>query len=598
MSNNESTAPLTMCEAFQQTAQRYPEKVALRTPGDGVQVTWRQYRDRVRAIAAGLAGIGVRPGDTVALMLTNRPEFHLCDTAILHAGATPFSMYNTNPPEMLAHLFSNAENRVVICEKQFAPQILAATKLGGCVEKVICVDGAPDGTVDFDDVESAPDAGFDFEATWRAVVPEDVLTIVYTSGTTGAPKGVELTHANFITDAAILDEFGHVGVDDRVLSYLPDAHAANRWIAHYANLLCGIQLTTLADGKKAIEALTDVRPTIFLGVPRIWVKVKAALEANVADDPNPVKRKLADWALGVGQDKARHQSNRESIPVRLNVQHAIADRLVLSKVRERLGLDKVRFGLSGAAPIPPEVQEFMLGLGIPVGEGWGMTELTAAATVNRPGDTRIGTVGQAVPGAEIRIASDGELLVRGPMVMKGYRNDPIKTAETIDADGWLYTGDIGTIDDDGFVQIVDRKKELIINSSGKNMSPTHIENAVTVACPLAGPVVAIGEQRSYIVALITLDEEAVGAFARRNDLSGTSVRELHAHPAITAEVEVGIAKANSKLARVEQIKKFTILPDVWEPGGQEVTPTMKLKRKPIAAKYASEIEELYASKNG
>ncbi|MEZ0049428.1 long-chain acyl-CoA synthetase [Mycobacterium sp. MAA66] len=585
--------PPTLCGAFQENVQRYADRVALRTPGNAMQVTWREYGVRVRSIANGLATLGVGHGDTVALMLTNRPEFHLCDTAVLHTGATPFSMYNTNPAETLAHLFGNAENRVVICEKQFVPQILAAMQIGGHVEHVICIDGQAEGTVTLDSVEAAPADGFDFDASWRAVEPGDVLTIVYTSGTTGMPKGVELTHANFIANAALLDELGGFGADDRVVSYLPDAHAANRWIAHYANLLRGSQITTVADPKKAIEALTDARPTLFMGVPRIWMKVKAALESSVAGEPSPAKRALASWALGVGQERAGLDSARKPVPCALKVQHAVADRLVLSKVRAKLGLDHVRIGASGAAPIPPEVHQFMLGIGIKVCEAWGMSELTAAATVNRPHDIRVGTVGQVVPGSEIKVAADGELLVRGSNVMKGYRNDPDKTAEAIDLDGWLHTGDIGTIDDEGFVRIVDRKKELIINSSGKNMSPTHIENTVAVACPLSGPVIAIGDNRPYIVALVTLDPEAVAAFAQKHDLGELSIPELSKHPAITAAFEAGIAEVNTKLARVEQIKKFVILPDIWEPGGENVTPTMKLKRKTIAATYATEVEALY-----
>lgn len=584
----------TLCEAFQINVRRYADSVALRTPGAGEQLTWRAYGERVRSIATGLVSLGVGPGDTVALMLTNRPEFHLCDTAVLHTGATPFSMYNTNPPEMLAYLFGNARPRVVISETQFVPQVLAAMQLGGEIEHVVCVDGELAGTVSLECVEAASGDGFDFDSTWRAVKPSDVLTIVYTSGTTGPPKGVQLTHANFIANAELLNEIGDFGPADRVVSYLPDAHAANRWIAHYANLLRGIGVTTVADPKKMLEALTDARPTLFMGVPRIWVKVKSALESSIAEEPCWVKRALAGWAVNVGQQKARYESDRIAVPVQLRLQQAVADRLVLSKVRAKLGLDQIRFAVSGAAPIPPEVHQFMLGLGIAVCEAWGMSELTAAATINRPNGIRVGTVGQVVPGCEIRVASDGELLVRGSSVMKGYRGDPEKTSAAIDSDGWLHTGDIGVIDVDGYVRIVDRKKELIINSSGKNMSPTHIENAVIDACPLVGSVIAIGEQRSYIVALITLDPDAVMAFGARHGLRDLSVPEFSAHPKIKAEIDEGIAAANTKLARVEQIKKFKILPDVWAPGSELVTPTMKLKRKSIDAKYAAEIEALYA----
>jgi long-subunit acyl-CoA synthetase (AMP-forming) len=273
----------------------------------------------------------------------------------------------------------------------------------------------------------------------------------------------------------------------------------------------------------------------------------------------------------------------------------VAEKLVLTAIRSRLGLDRVRFAATGAAAIDPDALEFVLGLGLPVCELWGMSELSCAATVNPPDAIRIGTVGTALPGVELRVADDGELLVRGELVMKGYRNDPEKTAEAIDADGWLHTGDIASIDGQGYVRIVDRKKELMINAAGKNMSPANIEGTIKVACPLVGSAVAIGDDRPYVVALLTLDPDAVAAFAAERGIADAAPAALAEHPELRAAIEVGMKEANAKLSRVEQIKKFTILPDVWEPGGEEVTPTMKLKRKPIAAKYAEQIEQLYTS---
>ncbi|WP_156095023.1 AMP-binding protein, partial [Nocardia lijiangensis] len=304
----ERARPETLCEAFQANVARYADAVALRTLRGGQTITWRVYGERVRAIATGLAALGVRPGDTVALMLTNRPEFHLCDTAVLHAGATPFSVYNTNPVDLLAYQFENAGNRVVLCESQFAPRILEAVAKaavqGHRVEHVIVVDDAPAGTLALSALEStAAPAGFDFEATWRAVRPEDLLTIVYTSGTTGPPKGVELTHTNFIENSRVIDQFGGGGQDDRVISYLPDAHSANRWFAHYLTMLEGGQITTVPDLKQVAAALAEVRPTVFLGVPRVWVKVKGALEERFAAEP-PARRALARWAVGVGRARA------------------------------------------------------------------------------------------------------------------------------------------------------------------------------------------------------------------------------------------------------------------------------------------------------
>ncbi|MBF6170518.1 AMP-dependent synthetase/ligase [Nocardia blacklockiae] len=595
-SSTAAAAPRTLCEAFQRNVARHPEAVAIRTRGDGVRITWREYGSRVRALATGLAALGVGRGGTVALMLTNRPEFHLCDTAVLHTGATPFSVYNTNPPDLLAYQFGNAGSRVVICERQFAPAVLDAVERararGHRVEHVVCVDGTPPGTRALAEVENTPAPGFDFETSWRAVSPEDLLTIVYTSGTTGRPKGVELTHTNFLENARVVDEFGGGGVEDRVVSYLPDAHAANRWFAHYLNLLEGSAITTVPDLKQVPEALLEVRPTVFLGVPRVWVKVKAALEDRLAAE-NPVRRALARRAIAAGRAHARAISDGRAPTPLETVRYRLADRLVLSTLRARLGLDRVRIAVTGAARIPRDTHEFFLGLGLPLCEGYGLTECTAGATVTRPGRIRMGTVGTPLPGAEIRIADDGEVLIRGAMVMRGYRGDPEGTAAAIDADGWLHTGDIGVLDPDGCLRIVDRKKELIINAAGKNMSPTTIENAVTEHTPLAGAVAVIGEGRPYNTALICLDPDLSAAFAARHGLPADTAA-LAREPRVRAALEAGVAAANATLSRVEQIKRFAVLPEIWQPGGECLTPTGKLRRKPIAAAYADTIEALYA----
>jgi long-subunit acyl-CoA synthetase (AMP-forming) len=586
--------PSTFCEAFQATARRHPDAVALRTPGDTMSVTWGEYSARVSTIAAGLAALGVRRGDTLAMMLTNRPEFHLVDTAAMHLGATPFSIYNTLAPEQIGYVLSNAGNRVVVCEEQFAATVLAAIPLGGLVQQVICVDGKPDGTVTLESVEAGGRDDFDLDASWRAVQPDDVLTIIYTSGTTGPPKGVELTHANMLAEVEATRELLSVGYDDRVISYLPDAHAANRWGAHYMNLATGIQITTLDDLKKAISVLPEVRPTFFGAVPQVWYKIKAAIEATLAQESSPIKRRLGRWAIDVGRQVARLRSDGKPIPRRLRRRHRLAERLVLGPVRTKLGFDQLRLAATGAAAISPDALEFVLGLGIPCCEGWGMSELSALATINPIDAIRIGTVGKAVRGVTLAIADDGELLARGALLMKGYRHDPDKTAEAIDGDGWLHTGDIATIDADGYVRIVDRKKELIINAAGKNMSPANIEGTLRVSCPLLGGAAAIGDDRPFVVALLTLDPDVSAAFATRAGLPGASVAALAREPAVLAEIEAGIARANTQLSRVEQVKKWALLGDVWEPGGDEMTPTMKLKRKPIAAKYATEIEQLYA----
>jgi len=589
--------PGTFTQAFQATAASFPTNVALRTAGGATSITFRQYADRVRTIATGLAALGVKPGETVGIMLTNRPEFHLVDTAALHAGATPFSVYNTLAADQISYLFTNAANRVVVCEQQFLSRIESAV-VGTSVEHIVVVDGPVEGsgeeTMTLAELEALEAPDFDFEATWKSVKPEDVLTIIYTSGTTGSPKGVELTHANLIAELTSLRATMPITASDRLVSYLPDAHIANRWGAHYNNLGFGIQITTVPDAKQAVAVLPEVRPTFFGAVPQVWYKVKAAIEAQVAAEPSKAKKQLATWALDVGTAVAWHRSDGKPIPRRLVAQHRLADKLVLSKIRTKLGLDQVRLAVTGAAAISPDALAFMIGLGLPVVEGLGMSETSALVTVNPADGIRIGSVGKVVPGMTVRIAEDGELLVRGPLVMKGYRKDPEKTAEAIDAEGWMHTGDIATIDAEGYVRIVDRKKELIINAAGKNMSPQNIEGAVRSACPLIGSAVAIGDDRPYVVALLTLDPDALALWAARNGKADATPSVLADDADLRAVIELGVKEANEKLSRVEQIKKFTILPSVWEPGGDEITPTMKLKRKPISEKYGTEIESLYA----
>jgi long-chain acyl-CoA synthetase len=584
--------PATMCEAFQATAARYPQEVALRTPGGAVTITWEAYAGRVRQIAAGLARLGVGRGDTVALMMTNRPEFHLADTAAFHLGAIPFSVYATFAAEQIAQVLANAGNRVVLCEEQFVRQLREVTG-GTAVEHVVCVDGQPAGTVTLEEMAAGGDPGFGFEACWRAVQPDDVLTLIYTSGTTGPPKGVEITHAQMLAEVAATDALLPGGVGDRLVSYLPMAHIAERGVSHYRAMFGGAQVTSLADAKGLPGALADARPTILFGVPRVWEKLKAGIDALVAYEPDQARRHVVQEAFQVAHEYA-YAVQVGQVSAGLAEAYQRADERVLSAIRQLLGLDQVRLAISGAAPIASEVLTFMLALGIPVIEVWGMSECSGAGTANPPDAIRIGTVGRAIPGVQLTLADDGELLLRGPIVMKGYRNDPARTAEAIDPDGWLHSGDLAAIDDDGYVTITGRKKELIINAAGKNMSPAAVEGAVLAASLLIAQVVAVGDRRPYIVALIALDPDAAAAFAAQHGIADPAPAVLAGHPAIRAAVSAAVDTANTKLSRVEQIKRFAIVPGYWEPGGDEITPTMKLKRHAVTAKYVDVIESLYA----
>jgi long-subunit acyl-CoA synthetase (AMP-forming) len=528
----------TMCDVLNATfAARDPEQVALRTLGGTREYRYAALARLLHGTAGALHALGLRRGDTLALMMVNRPEFHIVDTAAMLLGAAPFSLYNTSPPEQLAYIMGDAGNRLVVSEERFLP-VLAAT---GTDARILTVEELLAQAVD----------GFDLDPHTSAVQPDDLLTLIYTSGTTGPPKGVELTHANMLAELRGVHEALPQEPGGRSISYLPSAHVADRWGLHYGALMTyGHTVTCLDDATRIGEALAEVRPTMFGGVPRVWEKLKAALDARAGG---------ADLGAAARQDPAIGQA-----------------------IRQRLGLDQCSLLVVGAAPTPVEVLEFFDALGLPLNEVWGMSETSCIATTNRPGARRLGSVGLPVAGMELRLADDGELLVRGPLVMKGYRNLPERTAEALDADGWLHTGDVGQIDDDGFVFIVDRKKELIINSAGKNMSPANIEARVKAASPLIGQAVCIGDRRPYNVALIVLDPDVA---AGRDPEDPETVRS----------VQEAVDAANARLSRVEQIKRFTIVREDWLPGGDELTPTMKLRRRPIAEKYAAEIEALYAA---
>jgi long-chain acyl-CoA synthetase len=544
--------PPTVCAAFQRTARERGDEVALRTPGDAVTLTWREYADRVRRVAAGLHAIGVRRGDTVALMLTNRPEFAVVDMAAVHLGATPFSVYNTSSPEQVAYLFGNAGNRVAVCEAMTLDQVLGS---GVPLDTVIVVDADRPGTTSLAALEAAGDPGFDLDAAWRAVEPDDLATLIYTSGTTGPPKGVQTTHRDVVEQVRAICGVVPVLPGDSITSFLPSAHIADRVTTQYFGALCGVQVTYVADARTIAAALADLRPSIWFAVPRVWEKIRLALETKVG----------------------------RGTPI---------DEGTAAVLRAAVGLDRLRWAWSGAAAIAPDTLEFFRGIGIPLCELWGMSEITGAGIVTPPEAPRIGSVGLPLPGLETRLADDGELFVRAPFLTSGYRNDPERTAEAIDEDGWLHTGDIATVDEDGYVTIVDRKKEIIINASGKNMSPANIENALKATCPMAAAITVIGDARPYVVALVTLDPDWAATYAAEHSLSADAA-VLAQDQDVRDLVQAGIDAGNTRLSRVEQVKRFEVLPTYWLPGGDELTPTLKLRRNPISAKYSDVIERLY-----
>jgi len=592
--DGEAARPSTLCEAFQRTVAEVPDQLALRSADGRTQLTWGEYGQQVERIAAGLAALGVARGDAVGLMLTNRPEFHLIDTAAFHLGATPFSIYNTSAPPQIIHVLENSGAGIVVTESALLPGVLGAREQLDRELEVVCIDGSDDqGVVSLEEVVERAGPEFDFEADWRSVQPDDVLTLIYTSGTTGPPKGVELTHANLIAQCFGVAELLPAERGDRTTSYLPAAHIADRWASHYHAMVFGIEVTTVPDPRAVAAALPEVRPTLWGAVPRVLEKMAAALEAAIAGEEDPERRAAIEAAIEVGKQKVSLEQEGKELPEELAAKHGVLDEKVLSLFRQKMGLDQCRWIVVGAAPIPAKVQEFLMALGLPLTEVYGMSELSCIVTTSPPGEAKIGSVGRAIPGVEISLAEDGELLARGPTAMKGYRNDPEKTAEIRDSDGWIHTGDIARIDDDGYAVLIDRKKELIINAAGKNMSPANIEKELKTAHPLIGQAICIGDQRPYNVALLVLDPDAVAARAKAEGRE-LSVAEFAADPEIRNEIEAAVEQANSNLSRVEQVKTFELLADEWLPGGDELTPTMKLKRKPIGEKYSEVIDGLYA----
>ena len=545
----------TLCEAFQLTASERPGQVAHRTLDGSVEFTFGEYAERVQALATGLHALGVRRGDAVALMLANRPEFALADAAAMHLGAIAFSVYNTLAPEQINYLLQSSQCRVVVTERMFLKQVLAARTPE--VEHIVVVDGEVAGTITLADLGQRQSRGFRFEDAWRECQSEDVLTLIYTSGTTGPPKAVQLTHASVMFMAQGFARALPAIVGGRGISYLPLAHVGDRAMGYYAGSMClGTAVTSIPDPRQVGAALVSVRPTAFGGVPRVWEKIRSALVAAGLSDPAG----LPDTAKAA--------------------------------VRARIGLDQVHWCISGAAPASPEVLQYFADLGLPVNEGWGMSEVSGIATINPVSDIRIGTVGRALPGVEVKLDHDGELLLRAPLVMKGYRNDAARTAEAIDPDGWLHTGDIAQIDGDGYITVVDRKKEIIINAAGKNMSPANIELRLRASSPLIAFAVCVGDRRPYNVALLVLDPETSPRWAAERGLPG-GLDELSRHADVLTVLQAAVDAANAGLARVEQIKRFAVIAADWQPGGDELTPTVKLKRKAIHEKYRAEIEALY-----
>jgi long-chain acyl-CoA synthetase len=542
------------------------------SPGEAAAsagMTWAEYADQACRVAAGLSSLGVRPGDRVVLMMRNRPEFHPADVGALLAGATPMSIYNSSSPEQIEYLTNHSEATVAIVgDVGMLERFLKVRSEFDTLQKLVLIDDpdglAPSDVVPFADLVGA--APVDLDAAAGRISPEDLLTLIYTSGTTGPPKGVMISHYNLCWVLESMNRAtGEPVTGWRQVSYLPMAHIAERWLTHYLHIGEGTEVTTCPEPTELASYLREVRPEHFLGVPRVWEKLYAGITAAMAADPD--KQAAFQRALEAGDDA------------------------VLANVRALVGLDQLRIAITGAAPIPRPVLDFFLALGVPMTEVYGMSEATGPTNWSRR--IRPGTVGPPIPGQGMKFLDDGEVCLRGGNVFSGYLKDPERTADALDAEGWLHTGDVGELDEAGYLKIVDRKKELIITAGGKNISPANLEAAIK-SYPLIGQACTIGDGRAYMTALIVLDPDVAPAWAKSRGIDFSTLADLAAHPDVRAEVERCVADANSRFSQVEQIKKFTILLTEWPPDSDELTPTMKLKRRGVLAKYADEIEKLYA----
>jgi long-chain acyl-CoA synthetase len=594
----------TLCDLLADHAAGQGDAPAMSWKRDGAWQTlsWRDYRERVAEVAMGLAGLGVGKGDFVAIMATNRPEHVLADQGAVHAGATPSSFYFTLAPEQIQYVAGHCQAKVAVLEdRDMLKRWQVLRDNLPALRHVILLDGADDqdgpGVLGWDELVrrgrealAADRAGF--EELRGRVGPEDNATLLYTSGTTGPPKGVLLTHHNLLFECAALRRLTELDFEGSSVSYLPLAHIAERVLSIYVPLTLRTHVWFCPEPTQAVEYVREARPTLFFGVPRVWEKVRAGIDAKLAAEENERKRKIAQAALAAGREVVRRQQRGEPVPFGLKARHAVLERLVLAKVRHGIGLDRCTFASSAASPLAVDVAEYFAALGLPLVEVYGMTETTGVATGNRPGKVKIGTVGPALDGVEVRLASDGEVLVRGPVNTPGYFKQPEATAELIDAEGWLHTGDVGELDGDGYLKIVDRKKELIITSSGKNLSPANIEGLLKEH-PLIGQALVYGDDRPYVVALIVLDHELAPGWAARNGLATADLAALARHEQVLAEIQLAVDAANQHLARIEQVKRFEVLPVEWTAESEELTPTLKLRRRIIHAKYGERIDALY-----
>jgi long-chain acyl-CoA synthetase len=598
----DTAAGLTVPALVHRNAIEYPDLPALSTYGGGDSVTWGEFWDRVAHVSRGLANLGLGAGDRMIMMMPSRVEHWVVDLAAVHLGAIPCTAYATLSPDQLRYLGRHSKAKVVVLAgaaelARWTPILADLPDL----HHVVVLDEAqvanagplamPFSALVADGARAHQADPDQFERVWRQVRPEQPATLLYTSGTTGDPKGVLISHHSVVYECVVLQAVVPIPDHPRSLAYLPLAHIAERVLGVYNLIYRAGHATICADPAMLVPALREVRPVSFFGVPRVWEKMAAGVQAQLAAAA-PEARAGFEAASAVALETYHLRADGKPISEELAARQAQYEAAVLRPLRTMLGMDQVMWAGSGAAPIPVEVLLFLAGLGLDVLEVWGMTETTGGVTVNIPSRFRTGTVGRVHPGMELKLGEDDEIMVRGPLVCMGYLRADGGTDPVTDADGWLATGDVGTLDSDGFLTITDRKKELIITSAGKNIAPAQIENLLR-AHPLIAQAVAIGDRRPYVTALVVLDDEVAPAWAAARGVTATDPASLAASTVVEAEIRAAVDAANVRLARPEQVKTFHILPNSWTPETGELTPTLKLRRRIIVDRYQGEIAGMY-----
>ena len=597
----------TLTAAFFARAAAHPEKVAMRrkTLGLWEEVTWADYETGARRVAMALIDLGVQQGEPVGLISENRVEWLMTDLGILASGAVTCAMYTSSAAEQVEYVMGHAGIRFLFVENEEQLDKALAVRETQPVELIVVMEDK--GLRNFKDpgivfwgdflrrgaeaLEGPDGRGEEIELRSAANEPDDLAILVYTSGTTGPPKGVMLSHGNIAWICSTMAEVITPKPDDQLLSFLPLCHVAERIITVFNQVLNGSVVNFAENLDTVRENLAEVRPNIFFAVPRIWEKLFNSIELKIRD-ASYVKRKAYAWAVAVGREYNDYRRKGESAPLGVRLRHLAAEQTVLRHLREMLGFDRMRFALSGAAPISPEVIGYFQALGVPLVEGYGQTESAGVITVHSPGFVDPGTVGKALGNLELRIADDGEILARSPGVMLGYYKEAAATAETIDPEGWLHTGDIGEIDEAGCLRITDRKKDLIITAGGKNIAPQYIESKLRLS-PYVHDAVVIGERRKYITALIILDEDNLVEWAQKARVQFGSYADLAKSPEVEKLIDDEIRGVNDALTHVEAVKKFRILEKRLDADAGELTPTLKVRRKFVEQKYTPLIEAMY-----